>query len=128
MLEITREVIFLSGKNQGKHTKEIVLYVSSMEMKSEFAKEMLAIIRKYWDIEGALHQRLDVTAKEDASRVRNRNAIWVLGIFRRSLMTHFTTWRANRQNKRQSTLLDFYDMMSAFNQKKAWAIINPRSR
>jgi hypothetical protein len=39
-------------------------------------------IRRYWDIEGGLHQRLDVSGGEDASRVRNRNAILVLGILR----------------------------------------------
>ena len=46
--------------------------------------ELLERIRRYWDIEGGLHQRLDVSGGEDASRVRNRNALLVLGLLRRS--------------------------------------------
>lgn len=50
----------------------------------ERVAEMLNLLRKYWDIEGLLHQSLDVTAREDGSRVKNRNSLLILGIARRT--------------------------------------------
>ncbi len=128
VIEITREVTFLSGKNKGAQSAETIHYISSMEMQPERAGEVLGLIREYWDIEGGLHQRLDVTAREDSSRVRHRNAILVLGILRRSMMGHFFQWRRRRQNKRQSTLLDFYDAMNAFNNRLAFSSLKSRPR
>jgi len=61
---------------------ERVLYVSSLEMDQERVAAMLGTIRDYWEIESGLHQRLDVTAREDAGRVRNRNSLLVLGFAR----------------------------------------------
>jgi predicted transposase YbfD/YdcC len=46
--------------------------------------ELLERIRRYWDIEGGLHQWLDVSGGEEASGVHNRNAILMLGILRRN--------------------------------------------
>ena len=128
VIEITREVTFLRGKHRGKKTFDAIYYVSSLELQPERADELLSIIREYWDIEGGLHQRLDVTAKEDGSRVRNRNALLVLGMLRRSIMGHFYQWRRSRKNKRQSTLQDFYDTRNAFNNRLAFASIKPRPR
>ncbi len=127
VLEITREVTILRGKDKGGHSLEKVYYLCSLEMDPRHADALLAHTRKYWDIEGGLHQRLDVTAREDSSRVRNRNAILVLGILRRSVMGHFLHWRRRRKNKRQSTLNDFYDAMNAFNQRRAFAYLKPLS-
>jgi predicted transposase YbfD/YdcC len=84
VVEVTREVTILGGKDKGKHTFERVFYLSSLEMQPGQARALLNRIREYWGIEGGLHQRLDVTAGEDSSRVRNRNALLVLGIVRRS--------------------------------------------
>jgi len=128
VIELTREVTFLKGKDKGKQTIERVLYVSSLEMDRERAGILLGTIRDYWDIESGLHQRLDVTAREDASRVRNRNSLLVLGIVRRSIMGIFRDWRRRRKNQRQSTLKDFHDSMGAFNQRQAFAKLISRSK
>jgi len=128
VIEITREVTFLRGKDKGKHTCETVYYVCSLPVQAQRADELLGLIREYWDIEGGLHQRLDVTAREDSSRVRNRNAILVLGMVRRSIMGLFFHWRLHRKNKRQSTLQDFYDSMNAFNNRRSFSSLKPRSR
>ena len=85
-------------------------------------------IRRYWDIEGGLHQRLDVSAGEDSSRVRNRNALLVLGILRRGAMGIYYQWRRRRKNLRQSTLKDFHDSMNKFNHRLAFATITTRSK
>ena len=69
--------------------------------------------------------RLDVTAREDVSRVRNRNALLVLGIARRSVAGIFGRWRRQRRNRRQSTLQDFYDTMKRFHMREAWQKLRP---
>lgn len=74
-----------------------------------------------------MHQRLDVSGGEDSSRVRNRNAILVLGIMRRSVMGLYNTWRRGRKNLRQSTLKDYYDAMNRFNHRLAFATLTARS-
>ena len=89
---------------------------------------MLTTIRNYWGIEGGLHQRLDVTAREDASRARNRNSLLVLGMLRPTSMGIHDDWRRRRKNKRQSTLMDFHDNMSALNQRQAFDLLIPRPR
>ena len=125
VLEVNREVSFLRGKDKGKRSLERVLSISSLEMDPARAGELLSLIREYWDIEGGLHQRLDVTAREDSSRVRHRNAILILGILRRSIMGLYYDWRRRRKNQRQSTLRDFYDAMNAFNHRLAFSQLQP---
>ena len=88
-------------------------------MDPEEAPLLLKEIRIYWDIESGLHQRLDVTAREDANRVRNRDALLVFGLARRGVMGVFRAWRSQRRNQRQSTLLDFYDTMKRFHCRQA---------
>ncbi len=74
---------------------------------------LLLLIRSYWGIETGHHARLDVTAMEDASRVRHRNSLCVLGQVRRIVMGLYYAWRDTRTNKRQSTLKDFHWSRSA---------------
>ena len=123
VIEMTREVTILRGKDQGKTSLEICYYVSSLECDAARAEAILDTIRKYWEIESGLHQRLDVTAGEDTSRVRQRNAIKVLGILRRSTIGIYYEWRRRRKNQRQATLKDFYDAMSRFNHRQAFAAV-----
>ncbi len=80
-------------------------------------------VRRYWDIEGGLHQRLDVSGGEDSSRVRNRNAILVLGILRRSVAGIDYRWKSGRKNLGQSSFKDFHDAMNKFNHRLASATI-----
>jgi hypothetical protein len=73
-------------------------------------------------------QRLDVTAGQDSNRVRNRNAIKVLGILRRSAMGISYQGRRQQKDRRQSTLKDFHDTMNRFNHRQAFATITtPKS-
>jgi predicted transposase YbfD/YdcC len=128
VVEITREVTILSGKDKGQRTQQTVLYLSSLEMAPQRAASLLDTIREYWTIEGGLHQRLDVTACEDASRVRHPNSLLVLGILRRSINGIYEDWKRRRKNKRQSTLKDFHDAMNAFNHRQAFTKLTRRSR
>jgi predicted transposase YbfD/YdcC len=123
VVEITREVEILKGKDKGKRTKESVLYVCTLDLDPARGQELLDRVRKYWGIEGGLHQRLDVSCGEDTSRVRNRNAILVLGIMRRSALGIYLHWWKHRKNKRQSTVKDFHDAMNRFNNRLAFSTI-----
>ncbi len=62
----------------------------------------------------------------DASRVRNRNAILVLGVLRRSAVGIFCHWRRHRKNLWQSTFKDGHDAMNPFNYRLAFATITAR--
>ena len=126
MVEITRETTILRGKNKGKTSIERIIYICSLEPDAARGDELLNRIRLYWDIESGLHQRLDVSGGEDSSRVRNRNAILVLGILRRSVVGIFYQWRRHRKNLRQSTFKDFHDAMNRFNHRQAFATITAR--
>jgi predicted transposase YbfD/YdcC len=127
-MEMTRETRVLRGKDKGKTSVEVCYYVSSLELDESRADEILETIRMYWTIEGGLHQRLDVTAGEDSSRVKNRNAIKALGILRRSVIGIYYQWQRRQKNQRQSTLMDFYDSMNKFNNREGFAAVTTRKR
>ena len=64
----------------GKITAEIRHFVSSAQV----PPETLAIaIRRHWCVENGLHWVLDVGFREDASRVRDRNAARNLALLRK---------------------------------------------
>jgi predicted transposase YbfD/YdcC len=126
VVEVTRETAVLAGKDKGKHSLETIVYVCSLKPDPARGSELLDKIRRYWDIEGGLHQRLDVSGGEDASRVRNRNAILVLGMLRRCAVGVFYEWRRKRRNLRQSTFKDFHDAMNKFNHNLAFATVTAR--
>lgn len=126
VVEITREVEILKGKDKGKRTKERVVYVSTLDPDPARGQELLGRVRQYWGIEGGLHQRLDVSCGEDSSRVRNRNALLVLGIIRRATLGIYLHWRKRRKNQRQSTVKDFHDAMNRFNNRLAFSTISAK--
>lgn len=123
VVELTRATEILKGKNQGQCSRETIYYVSSRPMVPEHALALLLLIRSYWGIESGHHYRLDVTAREDASRVRHRNSLRVLGQVRRIAMGFYYAWRAARKNQRQSTLKDFHDTMDRHQHRAAWRLL-----
>ena len=64
----------------GKVTAEIRHFVSSANVAPE---ALAAAIRNHWRIENGLHWVLDVGFREDASRVRDRNAVRNLALLRK---------------------------------------------
>lgn len=97
----------------GKHKPETVWLVTSRGPDRLDASQWLAANRTYWGIEGGLHQRLDASTGEDYCRVRNRNAVWVLGIFRRLAVSMFAEWRSRDLRRRHATMTDFHSSMGA---------------
>lgn len=87
------------------------------------AEQMLSADRKYWGIENGLHQRLDVIAGEDRSRVQNPKAALNLAVIRRAVVTVAVRWIHHCKNPRLATMSGFYDFMSAQNGKKALKLV-----
>jgi predicted transposase YbfD/YdcC len=86
-------------------------------------KEMAAADRRYWGIENGLHLRLDVSADEDRSRVRNPVAVLNLAMFRRATTSLAVHWIQHCSNKRMATLRGFYDDMGAKCARKAFSLV-----
>ena len=66
--------------SRGKVTAEIRHYLSSAALPPE---ALAVAIRNHWRVENGLHWVLDVTFREDASRVRERNAARNLALLRK---------------------------------------------
>jgi len=112
---------------QGLGEKPDIQYLlSSREPDRLSAPAWQAAQRAYWGIESGLHQRLDVSAGEDRSRVRNRNAAWILGMFRRIAVSLFMHWRSKDAKRAKSTLPDFHEEMGLENQRRAFALVNSK--
>ena len=86
---------------RGKVTAEIRHYLSSAKLPAE---ALAAAIRNHWRVENGLPWVLDVTFREDASRVRERNAARNLALLRRialNLARADTTLKASLKGKRK---------------------------
>lgn len=79
--------------------------------------------RGYWGIENRLHQRLDVIALEDKSRVRTLTSAWNLAMFRRLSVSFAIHWSRHQRDPRQATLSGFYDAMKADRARRAFNLI-----
>jgi hypothetical protein len=71
-------------------------------------KEWLALEQRRWGVENRTHHTLDVTHREDESRVREPNAASVLGIFRRLSNALKQAWAKDRP-KRAATARDWVE-------------------
>jgi len=105
---------------------DIQYLLSSREPERLSAPQWLAAQRAYWGIESGLHQRLDVSADEDRSRVRHRNAAWILAMFRRISVSLFIHWRGQDSQRAKSTLTDFHEEMGLEHQRRAFALVNSK--
>jgi predicted transposase YbfD/YdcC len=86
---------------RGKVTTEIRHYLSSAKLPP---KELAVAIRSHWRVENGLHWVLDVTFREDASRVRERNAARNLALLRKialNLARADGTLKASLRGKRK---------------------------
>lgn len=109
----------------GKPAKEpeIEFLLTSRPAAQMSAQQMLVADRHYWGIENGLHQRLDVIAGEDRSRVRHRNAALNLAVIRRAVVSLAVRWIGRCKNPRQATMSGFYDSMSADRHKNALKLV-----
>lgn len=118
--QLTRR-IQVPGKEPKEAEREFLL--TSRPAADMTAAQMLSADRNYWSIENGLHQRLDVIAGEDRSRVRHRNAALNLAVIRRAVVSLAVHWIARCAHPRQATMSGFYDFMSAANHRKALKVV-----
>lgn len=87
-------------RRDGKWTREIVYLISSCTLEELQAHGLLSLKRKYWVIESRLHHCLDISLREDFSRVRHPNSMLVLGMVRRLVVSlaNAAVNRARRKN------------------------------
>lgn len=74
-------------------------------------------------IENGLHQRLDVSQDDDRCRVRDPNAMRVLGIFRRLGNSLFMEWRLRQANPQYLMTSDFHTDMAAEAHRRAMLMV-----
>lgn len=74
-------------RRKGKWCRQVVYLLSSLTLDELQARGMLCIKRGYWVVESRLHHCLDITMREDESRVRTPRAARVLGTIRRVVMS-----------------------------------------
>lgn len=95
-------------RRKGKKTTEILYLVSSLTLDQFNAHGFLKLKRAYWTIESRFHHTLDVTLCEDQSRVRQRNAALILGMFRRMAVSLAVRWVGEaRKTRPRATARNF---------------------
>lgn len=75
------------GAKERKWCRRVVYLVSSLTLEQLQATGLLALKRGYWVVESRLHHCLDITLREDTSRVRTPKAARVLGTIRRVVVS-----------------------------------------
>lgn len=89
----------------GKVTTETRYYLSSLSVDAERANR---IIRQHWEVE-SMHWTLDMTFKEDSSRIRRGNAAEVMNALRKvalNVVKNDTTRKASMKRKLKMAALD----------------------
>jgi predicted transposase YbfD/YdcC len=111
----------------GGHRPETEWMITSRAPERLDAKQWLEADRKYWGVEGGLHQRLDASLREDDCRVRNRNGVWVLGMFRRLAISLFAHWHALNAKSGHTTMTDFHTAFGAEHARRGLRLVTSRN-
>ncbi len=86
-------------KRDGKWHRQVIYLLSSLTLEELQAAGLLKIKRGYWVIESRLHHCLDITLREDQSRVRTPTAARALGTIRR-IVVSLANAAVNRARKK----------------------------
>ncbi|MSR64540.1 MAG: hypothetical protein EXS18_02025 [Verrucomicrobiae bacterium] len=120
---LERAVLRGGGKDLTHETESLI---SSQSGTALGAAAMRGAEREYWGIENGLHLRLDVTAGEDRSRVRQPVSALNLAMVRRATISVANDWIERCSDKRKATLRGCYDAMAAKNARKAFSLVTVR--
>lgn len=80
----------------GKTSKEKRFYISSLPPNAEIIGKA---VRSHWGIENSLHWVLDMTYREDESRIRDKNAAENLAIIRHTSLNMLQNYKQKTENK-----------------------------
>ena len=114
---------FIDRKDKATDEIESEFLVCSRSADALGLAQLLQADRDYWAIESGLHQRLDVSADEDKSRVRTPASAFHLGLFRRAANSFALVWIKAQRDKRKATLRGFHDDMRLQGSRKALSLV-----
>jgi hypothetical protein len=107
----------------GRQTETVALLTSAPPEELD-ARAWLRLNRAgFGGIENGLHQRLDVSQDDDRCRVRDPNAMLVLGIFRRLGNSLFMEWRSRQTKPQYLMTSDFHTDMAAEAHRRAMIMV-----
>lgn len=106
---------------------ETVTLITSLAPTEPAAARWLERNRQHWAIENGLHARLDVSRRDDQCRLKNRNAVWVHGIFARLANSLFMAWRTQQTKPAHKTTTDFTAHMAAEHARRVLLTVTARS-
>ena len=105
---------------------ETVALITSLPPVELTASRWLERNRQHWGIENGLHARLDVSRRDDQCRLRNRNAVWVHGIFARLANSLFMEWRSHQTKPAHKSTTDFTAWMAAEHARRVLLTVTAR--
>jgi predicted transposase YbfD/YdcC len=120
------EQVALLRRHLRHHSPETVALVTSLTPAELNAAQWLAENRAAWGIESGLHQRLDVSHRDDLCRVRRPKAMRLMGMFRRFSNSLFMEWRSRQRKPRHKTTTDFFSAMNAEHHRYAIRCLQAR--
>lgn len=116
------QVAQLTRQRTGRKDETVGL-ITDLPTQQLPALRWLEANRQGWGIENGTHQRLDVSLNDDRCRVRNTNALWILGMLRRLVISLFMEWRARQAKPHFQSLTDFQAAMGEDNLAKALGFV-----
>lgn len=120
------EQVALLRRHLRQHSPEVVALVTSLPPSELNAAQWLAANRAAWGIESGLHQRLDISHRDDLCRVRLPKAMRLMGMFRRISNSLFMEWRSRQKKPRHKTTTDFFSAMNAEHHRSAIRCLHAR--
>ena len=120
------EQVALLRRHLRQHSPEVVALVTSLPPSELNAAQWLADNRAAWGIESGLHQRLDVSHRDDLCRVRRPKAMLLMGMFRRLSNSLFMEWRNRQKKPHHKSTTDFFSAMNAEHHRYAIRCIHAR--
>ena len=93
--------------NGTKESVETRFFISSLKAEAEHQGK---IIRGHWGIENCLHWQLDVTFREDLSRVRKDNGAENLSVLRRSTLNILKNDKVSKKSLKRRRLQASWDV------------------
>ena len=85
-------------EEKGKKRQETRYFITSLRDIEQFARA----VRGHWGIENGLHWHLDVTFGEDASRVRDQNAVAMWNVLRKTALEYLKQVDPGKKVSRKS--------------------------
>ncbi len=102
LIKVTAQI---ENKSSGKVTEETRWYISSLALN---AKQALNTVRNHWQVE-SMHWMLDMTFREDESRIRKGNGALAFNVLRKIALNLFkqdTTKKISMARKKKIAALD----------------------